>query len=195
MYQKLNIPVLGIIENMSYFVCPTCAARERHLRARRRREDGGGAGGAVPRPDPDLPADPGGRRHGRPLVVSANPIRRPRARSSAAAEQTAAQVSIASYRKPRHPADAHHESSDRGSGIRGSGIKDYECQGPDLVHPLRAGASQSRRGSGPARAPGTPTASRPPAASAGMSLMLSHRQQVAAGRSPPSAPCRHRSPL
>jgi len=24
MYQKLNIPVLGLIENMSYFVCPSC---------------------------------------------------------------------------------------------------------------------------------------------------------------------------
>ena len=24
MYEKLNIPVLGIIENMSYYVCPGC---------------------------------------------------------------------------------------------------------------------------------------------------------------------------
>ena len=24
MYQKLNIPTLGLIENMSYFVCPSC---------------------------------------------------------------------------------------------------------------------------------------------------------------------------
>ena len=24
MYKKLNIPPLGIIENMSYFVCPNC---------------------------------------------------------------------------------------------------------------------------------------------------------------------------
>jgi ATP-binding protein involved in chromosome partitioning len=24
MYQKLNVPTLGIVENMSYFVCPTC---------------------------------------------------------------------------------------------------------------------------------------------------------------------------
>ena len=25
MYKKLNIPPLGIVENMSYFVCPNCA--------------------------------------------------------------------------------------------------------------------------------------------------------------------------
>ena len=24
MYQKLNVPMLGLIENMSHFVCPTC---------------------------------------------------------------------------------------------------------------------------------------------------------------------------
>ena len=24
MYRKLNVPVLGLVENMSYFVCPTC---------------------------------------------------------------------------------------------------------------------------------------------------------------------------
>ena len=40
MYKKLNIPPLGIVENMSYFVCPNCAARGRHLRPRRRRSDG-----------------------------------------------------------------------------------------------------------------------------------------------------------
>ena len=41
MYKKLNIPTLGIIENMSYFVCPSCQQRGRHLRHRRRRADGG----------------------------------------------------------------------------------------------------------------------------------------------------------
>jgi len=25
MYQKLNVPTLGLIENMSHFVCPSCA--------------------------------------------------------------------------------------------------------------------------------------------------------------------------
>lgn len=28
MYQKLNVPVLGIIENMSYYVCPKCGERD-----------------------------------------------------------------------------------------------------------------------------------------------------------------------
>ena len=28
MFQKLNVPILGIIENMSYFVCPHCGKRE-----------------------------------------------------------------------------------------------------------------------------------------------------------------------
>ena len=28
MFQKLNVPVLGIIENMSYYACPHCGHRE-----------------------------------------------------------------------------------------------------------------------------------------------------------------------
>jgi ATP-binding protein involved in chromosome partitioning len=28
MFQKLNVPILGIVENMSYFVCPHCGQRE-----------------------------------------------------------------------------------------------------------------------------------------------------------------------
>jgi len=28
MFQKLNVPILGIIENMSYYVCPSCGHRE-----------------------------------------------------------------------------------------------------------------------------------------------------------------------
>ena len=40
MYKKLNIPPLGIIENMSHFVCPNCRHESRHLRPRRRRADG-----------------------------------------------------------------------------------------------------------------------------------------------------------
>ena len=27
MFEKVNVPLLGIIENMSYFVCPNCSAR------------------------------------------------------------------------------------------------------------------------------------------------------------------------
>jgi len=28
MFQKLNVPILGIIENMSYYLCPKCGSRE-----------------------------------------------------------------------------------------------------------------------------------------------------------------------
>ena len=75
MYEKLNIPVLGLIENMSYFACPSCRPRERHLRARRRRAAGRRAGPRVPRRDPDLRAAAARRRYrhadhaGRPGVA------------------------------------------------------------------------------------------------------------------------------
>ena len=36
MFQKLNVPVLGIVENMSSFICPHCGRSHRHLRPRRR---------------------------------------------------------------------------------------------------------------------------------------------------------------
>ena len=65
MYQKLNVPTLGLIENMSHFVCPEC----------RHESDIFGKGGgetlaeesrsAVPRPGADLRADPHRRRHRR----------------------------------------------------------------------------------------------------------------------------------
>jgi ATP-binding protein involved in chromosome partitioning len=28
MFQKVNVPVLGIVENMSYYICPKCGNRE-----------------------------------------------------------------------------------------------------------------------------------------------------------------------
>ena len=65
MYKKLNIPTLGIIENMSYFVCPNCSheadifghggGEQMAERARR----------AVPRPHSDLSADSRRQRHRR----------------------------------------------------------------------------------------------------------------------------------
>jgi len=36
MFQKLNVPILGIIENMSYYLCRQCGHREENLRPRRR---------------------------------------------------------------------------------------------------------------------------------------------------------------
>jgi ATP-binding protein involved in chromosome partitioning len=98
MYQKLNIRTLGLIENMSHFACPSCGA-ETDLFGR-----GAGEGLAHDMSVPFLgrlpiyqPIRVGGDT-GRPIVVSepdsvaAKAFRR-------AAEQAAAQVSIASYHK------------------------------------------------------------------------------------------------
>ena len=65
MYQKLNVPTLGLIENMSHFICPACR-HESDIFGK-----GGGealalrAVGAVPRQHSDLRADPDRRRHRR----------------------------------------------------------------------------------------------------------------------------------
>ena len=58
MYRKLNIATLGIVENMGYFVCPSCEHEYRHLRTGRRRADGLRARRSVPGAHSDLPADP-----------------------------------------------------------------------------------------------------------------------------------------
>jgi ATP-binding protein involved in chromosome partitioning len=99
MYQKLNIPVLGLIENMSYFACPNCA-HESDIFGR-----GGGERTAQTMEVPFLGRIPiyepirRGGDAGQPLVI-AEPDS-PAARAFfTAAEQLAAQVSIASYKKP-----------------------------------------------------------------------------------------------
>jgi ATP-binding protein involved in chromosome partitioning len=102
MYKKLNIPPLGIIENMSYFVCTNC----------RHESDIFGHGGGE-----QMSADLGvpfvgripiyqpireGSDAGVPLMISEPDS--PAARAfMAAAERTAAQVSIASYNRPTIP--------------------------------------------------------------------------------------------
>ena len=98
MYQKLSIPVLGLIENMSYFVCPSCA-HESDIFGR-----GGGERTANAMEVPFLGRIPiyepirRGGDSGNPLVIAEPDSPAARAFISAA-EQTAAQVSIASYRK------------------------------------------------------------------------------------------------
>jgi ATP-binding protein involved in chromosome partitioning len=102
MYRKLNIPTLGVIENMSYFVCPHCAHEADIF--------GHGGGEAMAR-DLGLPFvgripiyQPirEGSDAGVPLMISEPDS--PAARAfMAAAEQTAAQVSIASYKRPTIP--------------------------------------------------------------------------------------------
>jgi ATP-binding protein involved in chromosome partitioning len=105
MYQKLNIPVLGLVENMSYFACPNCA-HESDIFGR-----GGGERTAEAMEVPFLGRIPiyepirRGGDAGQPLVVAEAGSPAARAFFSVA-EQLAAQVSIASYRKPMIPVTA-----------------------------------------------------------------------------------------
>jgi ATP-binding protein involved in chromosome partitioning len=99
MYRKLNIPPLGIIENMSHYVCPNCL-HEADIFGH-----GGGERLASEVGIPFLgripiyqPIQQGGDA-GVPLVVSEPDSPAGRA-FIAAAERTAAQVSIASYSRP-----------------------------------------------------------------------------------------------
>jgi ATP-binding protein involved in chromosome partitioning len=99
MYQKLNVPTLGIVENMSYFACPGCG-RESDLFGK-----GGGERLAEELGVPFLgglplyePIRVGGDT-GVPIVVG-EPDSAPARAFLALAERTAAQVSIASY-KPK----------------------------------------------------------------------------------------------
>jgi ATP-binding protein involved in chromosome partitioning len=102
MYRKLNIPTIGLIENMSYFVCPGCA-RESDIFGR-----GGGerlAGelsvpflGAIPLYEPVR----SGGDEGVPIVIG-EPDAEPSRALVAAAERVAAQVSIASYSRRAIP--------------------------------------------------------------------------------------------
>ncbi|MGE0703344.1 MAG: Mrp/NBP35 family ATP-binding protein [Vicinamibacterales bacterium] len=96
MYRKLNIPSLGVIENMSHFVCPSCG-HEADIFGH-----GGGEQMAAELGVPFLGRIPmyqpirEGGDSGVPLVVSEPDS--PAARAfMAAAERTAARVSIASY--------------------------------------------------------------------------------------------------
>jgi ATP-binding protein involved in chromosome partitioning len=99
MYRKLNIPPIGLIENMSHFACPGCG-RESDLFGR-----GGGEALATELGVPFLgripiyqPIREGGDA-GVPLVV-AEPGSAVSKAFVSVAEQTAAQVSIASYSRP-----------------------------------------------------------------------------------------------
>ena len=107
MYRKLNIPTLGLIENMSHFVCPGCS-RESDLFGK-----GGGARladelvvpflGHVPLYEPvrsssDL---------GTPIVM-AEPASPPSVALIAAAERVAQQVSIASFSRRAIPLTPTH---------------------------------------------------------------------------------------
>src|SRR6202790_2297282 len=95
MYRKLNIPTLGIIENMSYFICPSCSHQAEIFGS------GGGEGMATDFDVPFLGRIPiyqpirEGSDSGVPLVIS-EPDSPAALAFTAAGERAAAQVSIAS---------------------------------------------------------------------------------------------------
>ena len=102
MYRKLNIPILGVLENMSYFVCPGCG-KESDLFGR-----GGGERLASDLTVPFLGAVPlhepvrSGGDTGVPIVLS-DPQAAPSKALIAAAERVAQQVSIASFARRAIP--------------------------------------------------------------------------------------------
>ena len=65
MFQRVAVPVLGIIENMSYFECPHCGDRTRNLRLGRRQAPRRRARRAAAGADSALSARARGRRQGR----------------------------------------------------------------------------------------------------------------------------------
>jgi ATP-binding protein involved in chromosome partitioning len=99
MYRKLNIPPLGIVENMSYFVCPNCQHDADIF------GHGGGEQMAVDLGVPFFGRIPiyqpirEGSDRGVPLMISEPESPAARAFMSAA-ERMAAQVSIASFNRP-----------------------------------------------------------------------------------------------
>jgi ATP-binding protein involved in chromosome partitioning len=102
MYRKLNIPVIGLLENMSFFACPGCG-RESDLFGR-----GGGERmaedlsipflGAVPLQEPVRK----GGDTGVPIVLG-DPNSAPARALITAAERVAQQVSIASFARRAIP--------------------------------------------------------------------------------------------
>jgi len=102
MYKKLNIPPIGLIENMSYFACPNCE-HESDIFGR-----GGGERLAEELGVPFLGRLPiyqpirEGSDTGVPVIISEPNSAAARA-FIAAAERTAAQVSIASYTRSTIP--------------------------------------------------------------------------------------------
>ncbi|HWW88596.1 MAG TPA: Mrp/NBP35 family ATP-binding protein [Vicinamibacterales bacterium] len=102
MYKKLNIPPLGIIENMSYYICPNCSHEADifgHGGGERMAEElGVPFVGRIPIYQPIRE----GGDTGVPLIIS-EPESPAALAFFAAAERTAAQISIASYNRPTIP--------------------------------------------------------------------------------------------
>jgi ATP-binding protein involved in chromosome partitioning len=99
MYRKLNIPPLGVLENMSYFVCPGCG-RESDIFGRGGGEQMAGELGVpfIGRIPIYQPIREGSDR-GVPIMIS-EPDSPASLAFMAAAERMAAQISIASFNRP-----------------------------------------------------------------------------------------------
>jgi ATP-binding protein involved in chromosome partitioning len=99
MYKKLNIPPLGIVENMAYFACPNCQHESDIF------GHGGGEQMALDLGVPFIGRIPiyqpirEGSDNGVPLMISEPDSPASRA-FLAAAERMAAQISLASYNRP-----------------------------------------------------------------------------------------------
>ena len=99
MFEKLKVPVLGVIENMSYFVCPECETRHEIF------DHGGGAQAAEQSGVAflgEIPLDPRVRvasDNGRPVAAlgSDDPVAQP---YFAAAQRMAAEISKLNAGKP-----------------------------------------------------------------------------------------------
>ncbi len=102
MYKKLNIPTLGIVENMSYFVCPSCSHESDIFGKRGGEKMAADLGvpflGGVPIYQPIRE----GGDSGVPLLISEPDAPAARAIVEVAA-RAAAQVSIAAYKQPTIP--------------------------------------------------------------------------------------------
>ena len=147
MYQKLNVPPLGLIENMSHFVCPTCRTESDIF------GKGGGEALAADMGIPFLGRIPiyepirlGGDT-GVPIVVGEP--KSPAAQSfRTAAEQLAAQISIASYKKTAIPLMPVQVAE--------------ACKVNGVLLPFEVSASPTPQNAVRARGSGTPRASRAP---------------------------------
>ena len=82
MFKKVNVPVLGIVENMSYFQCPHCGTQVRYFRPWRRAPRGRKARCSLPRRDPAAHGD--SRHLGRRHAASSTASRTARTRRSIA---------------------------------------------------------------------------------------------------------------
>ncbi len=112
MYQKLNVPPLGLVENMSHFVCPGCS-HESDIFGKGGGETAGARDvGAVPRPDPIYEPIRIGGDTGVPIAIGEPQSPAARAFRSAA-ERLAAQLSIASFKRPIDSADSGFLTRDR----------------------------------------------------------------------------------